>query len=629
MTYPARILLAFLCLTPTASLITAQSNKPPAEVAPRKITSARKAAESAAAELAAKERRATAVSLLISLADDARNFSDPRLRARIQARIADVLWYADPEQGRTLFRKAWEAAEVADQESDQKLQEEIRQQKSRTGGGFALDLPPNLRREVLRLAASHERALGEELLEKLKARQEEAANAAANKRRSNTSLSEALSQRLGVAQELFLSGDIERALQFADPALGVISMETVNFLSNVRERNTAAADQRYRAMLASAASNMQSDANTVSLLSSYIFAPHTFIVFTPDGVSSSQMGSTVVAADVPPDLRGAFFQVAMGILFRPQLPPDQDQSTSGIEGRYLVLKHLLPVFEQYAPASMVEAVRGQLAALSTTVSESARQRGDDRARPSVLTETRARDQEKLLLERVDRAKTGAERDELFLQLAFNAMGSSDLRARDFVAKIDESELRKGAQAYVDAALATGAIGEKKTEQALELARIGELTHLQRAWVLTECAKLLAKTDREKSLELLEQAAAEARRIEPSDPGRPRALMAVASVFQPIDASRAWDAAFEAVKAANSAESFTGEDGELTLRFQAKGHSAVYSNNVANFDVAGIFAALAGEDYDRAVNLARGFQGPAPRATATIAIARSVLSKKQK
>jgi hypothetical protein len=156
-----------------------------------------------------------------------------------------------------------------------------------------------------------------------------------------------------------------------------------------------------------------------------------------------------------------------------------------------------------------------------------------------------------------------------------------------------------------------------------------LTHLQRAWVLTQVAKLLAKTDRERSLGLFEDAAAEARRIDGSDPGRPSALMAVATVLKPLNATLAWDAAFEAVKAANSAEGFTGEDGELNLTFQSKGRSAAYSNDVADFDVAGIFAALAAEDYDRAVQLARGFQGAAPRAAATIAIARAVLKAKLK
>src|SRR5256885_9877847 len=114
---------------------------------------------------AAKERRARARALLVSLSTDARTFRDQMLRARSLARIADALWQVDPEQSRLLFRKAWEAAETGDQESDQKLEEEIRQQKSRTGGGYAISLPPNLRREVLRLAARRDRVLGEEFLE--------------------------------------------------------------------------------------------------------------------------------------------------------------------------------------------------------------------------------------------------------------------------------------------------------------------------------------------------------------------------------------------------------------------------------------------------------------------------------
>jgi hypothetical protein len=47
------------------------------------------------------------------------------------------------------------------------------------------------------------------------------------------------------------------------------------------------------------------------------------------------------------------------------------------------------------------------------------------------------------------------------------------------------------------------------------------------------------------------------------------------------------------------------------------------------DVDGIFTLLAGEDYDKAVTLARGFQSGAPRAHAVIAIAKSVLDEKKK
>ena len=125
-----------------------------------------------------------------------------------------------------------------------------------------------------------------------------------------------------------------------------------------------------------------------------------------------------------------------------------------------------------------------------------------------------------------------------------------------------------------------------------------------------------------------EASTEARRLDASDPDRPRALLAVASAYLIIDHPKAWDALFDAAKAANSAETFTGEDGQLTFRMNTKGMNAVNQSPVADFDLAGLFQDLAKADYDKAVELARGFEREAPRANAVIAIARSVLEEKK-
>src|SRR5262247_3626511 len=81
------------------------------------------------AERVLRERRANAQSLLISLASDADRYNDSKLRARTLARIAYALWDADAERARSLFRKAWDAAESVDQESQRKLQEDIKEQQ--------------------------------------------------------------------------------------------------------------------------------------------------------------------------------------------------------------------------------------------------------------------------------------------------------------------------------------------------------------------------------------------------------------------------------------------------------------------------------------------------------------------
>jgi hypothetical protein len=619
-----------VCLLLVVITSVAQSNKPASETAASKTTSSNKAAANAAADRAAKERRATAVSLLVTLADDVRNFTDQKLRARTQARIADALWDADPDQGRALFRKAWDAAELADQESARLMAEERQRQQSTTAG-FALTLPPDLRLEVLRLAAKRDRAMGEELLDKLKdAKKQETEDATSAPSALDTPT--AVKQRLRLANQL-LDTDVERAMQFADPALGAVTMEGLNFLSFLRDKNPAAADLRYGRMLAGAEANLQSDANTVSLLSSYLFTPHMFVTFLRSGgQESSQMNRPTPPPEVAPELRSAYLRVAAAILLRPLPPPEQDQSTSGIQGKFLAIKRLLPLFEQYGPKATADQLRGELASLGQGTGRDVADNdgdGDDFGlRRGITPDPDPADREKALLDRVDRAKTPAERNAIYLQLANINANKGDLRARDFVEKIDEMEMRNKVRPYVDVTLALNVVEKKDIEKTLAIARTGELSHIQRVWVLTQAAKLLPKSDREKSLEIIGEAATEARRIDPSDPDRPRALIAVANALLLSDAPRAWESVPEIAKAANSAEGFTGEDGRLTIRLQTPSMTSMRSSTVDDFNLTGIFKTLTQENYTEAVALARNFEGQAPRATAVISIARTILGEKK-
>lgn len=627
MSYCSLLILA--CLLIFSATTVAQPKDAPKAVV--KTTDGNvKPAKDPEAERILKERRANAQSLLISLAADARNFSDQTLRARTQARIADALWEADRERARTMFSAAWDAAEIADKEGRERLQQDIRQQQSKTGGGgFAVATPPDIRREVLRLAAERDRALGEEFLGKFKEQKEREAGDVKNPSRNALGVDERVSQRLILAGQLLEAGDIERAMQFADPVLGEINMMSIDFLSTFREKDSAAADQRYAAMLASGPVNPASDANTVSMLSSYIFTPHTYIAFQGAGVSSSQMSRTLVPPDIAVGLRDAFFRTAASILMRPLAVPGQDQTTSGPDGQYLVIKRLLPLFEKYAPQETTTALNAQLEVLRSVASNNALQRDDESVNRGLGPEKPALDREQSLLDRINRAKTSAERDQINLQLALFLAGKGEMRARDYVNKIDDAEMRNNARAFVDASLSTKAINKKDTDRALELVRIGDLTHLQKSWVLAQTAKLFVKTDRDRALSLIDDAASEARRIDVSDPDSPRAFFGVTNALLTVNRAGAWDAMSGAIKAANSAQSFSGDDGHLNFRMIGKGMNAVSQNPVADFDVAGIFKVLATEDYERAVELARGFEHEAPRANAVIAIALSVLKEKKK
>lgn len=578
------------------------------------------------AELELQQRRNRARSLLISLSSDARTFNDHTLRARSLARIADTLWQVDTDQARLLFRKAWDAAEVADQESDKKLQEEINNQKTRTGS-FVITFPPNIRSEVLKLTARHDRAMAEDFLAKLISAKGDVPNSATTRRDPLSDRpDQATSQRLAVATELLKADQTERALQFATPVIAVVSPGTIDFLSDLREKNSTLADSAYLALLTSSLNSPQSDANTVSLLASYIFTPHMYMTFSGAGASVSQRGSNIIPATVTPELRTTFFQLAATVLLRPLPPTEQsDQSSSGVDGKYLVIKRLLPFFEQFASAELVETLRGHLNALNPNVSNNARRREDDWINRGINPDKPPAEREQEILDQIDRVKTSAERDSLYLQLAFMLSRQGDMRARDITGKVENPETRKQAQGFVDSALANYYVDKKLSDPALELVHKGELTRFHKSWILTECAKLFAGTDNTKALELIDEATDEARRIEPSDAAFPRALLAVANAFKAVDNTRVWDATFDAVKAANSAEGFTGEDGQFIFRFASRGNNAISNRSVPDFDLAPIFRDLAMLDYDRAIELAKGFQAEGPRAIATIAIARAILN----
>ena len=82
------------------------------------------------ADAEAAQQRTVAISLVTSLADEARSFKDQTRRARVQARAADVLWDTDPDRARELFRRAWEAAEIVDAEAAKKRAEDMKRMES-------------------------------------------------------------------------------------------------------------------------------------------------------------------------------------------------------------------------------------------------------------------------------------------------------------------------------------------------------------------------------------------------------------------------------------------------------------------------------------------------------------------
>src|SRR5438067_2542618 len=178
-----------------------------------------------------QQRRSIALSSLQSLAIETRSYRDEPLRARVQARVADALWDQDKEGARTLFRRAWDVAEG--------LETGTATAAASAPGRLAQNRPArpraNLRREILQLAAHRDRTLGEEFLRKLTAKDQAAPSNDTTANGPQMSSVE-MAERFNLAKSFLAAGEVERALQFADPALILTTDASISFLTSLREK---------------------------------------------------------------------------------------------------------------------------------------------------------------------------------------------------------------------------------------------------------------------------------------------------------------------------------------------------------------------------------------------------------
>jgi len=231
-------------------------------------------------------------------------------------------------------------------------------------------------------------------------------------------------------------------------------------------------------------------------------------------------------------------------------------------------------------------------------------------------------------EQLGRARSSEDRDEIYAAAAARLAPTGNKRAREFADCIDESQYRSRMRNYVDVELIKFAIRKKNAAEVAQLAVVGDLTHIQRSWSYTQAARLLLESERDRALDLLQKATDEAERIDAGDSDAIFALINVANQFLAVDHSRAWDVLNKTVKFANASESFTGDDIRMPSwsMIATRNGTRFVRLPDADFNFSRVLRALVYDDLFRSLELARGFKYEAPRAYATLAIAKAVLEK---
>jgi hypothetical protein len=636
MIYRASVCIAALCLlaltfahataqTPTV-ITTSSVAKESSEKGPQ---SKRRKSASTAAE------RDYAVSIVMSIANESDTFKDQALRVYIQAHAADALWETDSVLAHNLFLRAWKTADNIDREG-QRDAEEARTKLLTSHQGITFIPPaPNLRSEVLNLAARHDWRLGEDLLAEMEETKEQEATVGSNVPDDNkvsffdpTQPPPATARRLELAIELIKVGDVERAKRFADPSLDRVTSPSIMFISTLRQKDAAAADERYSRLLALTVNDPSSDATAISLLSSYVFTPNILVTATRRGRLSNDWGDIAPSADLPVTLRPDFLKVAADVLLRPILPSNQDRTSAGKAGTYFTIARLLPLFEQYAP-DYLPALNARLSILAPDTPEVYKNNDNGMLTLGLVPKTSGGDDLEYLLNQISHTVGDDARDLLYIKAIRAAATKGDSRIREFPDRIENADLRKWARPFADFVAVRKALAEKDVEGTVRIISAGGMSPIQRVWAYTEVASLLKQSDAHRATQLLNEATSQARSINSGEVDRIYALSCVASRFFVFDRERAWEIADDVVNASNTVPKFTPSDSRLAARLQARGVVTIVNVDVPSFNITSLFELLAKDDFQRAADMAYELKSDAARATVNLAIAHSLLTRQKK
>ena len=550
-----------------------------------------------------------AISLLRSLATETPGF-DAQIRFRIQSQIAGILWNYDKSFARSLFLKAWESAEAIDNTTRELA--EINSVTSR-----------DARRQVIQLAVQRDAFLAEELLARMAEKDEEKAEQANGSTESTAanSLSAADLDRFSVAGQLLADGKPDRAIEFLGGTLNRVVIPTLRFLSQLRGKDAAAADRLYLSLLSRVLEDPTSDANTVLLLSSYIFNPDLYVRIGNNGFPIFvQTGLGNSAGEPAAAVRSAFLNSAIQILLR----PTPDITAQRIN--YMAGTRLLPAFERFN-TNMAALIRVRLAELSASISANLKT-------PDVVNKLQQAidakgDNQSIqdILNKAAELPNSSARDRLYIQAAVLLAKHGDSRAKEIAEEISTEDLREKVRVFVIMALANSALNKNHTQTALDFARSENLGAIERLWIYLKLADLLGKKRTEDAIQVIFEALPIVRRMDRSA-NKARAMVAIAVLLIKFKPELSRPYVTEAIAAINNADPFDVENPVVEVLLKTPVGDWRSSYAIESFALTNLFSELGKQDFFEAINNANSLKGNGARSFAVTAVAQSALDQRE-
>lgn len=583
-------------------------------------------------------RRAAAIELITTTAENARTFKDLFFRPRVQTLAADALWPHDETRARAIFRRAWDAATAFDK-SEQEAEEK------ETGVASTL-LITEARDEVLRITAGRDPELAQTFLNELLAAKKDNETNEASAQQTPTArtpwreLSPAGQRRLALAYEMLKQNNHRAAAAIARPAIKEgAGGDTITFILRLREQNAEASDELYLLLLTTVARNLGLvDANDILLLSAPIVSPNLLVVVDNQGALQFRPLQIRATAISDERIRSVFFGLAQGFLLRSDVQTPPGGTLAEAIGRFFAIGRLLPSMEREWPPA-VAGLRMRSASLANQIGAARSESLNSQLSLTRMTSDQTEDPLRAQLNQLGRARDAAERDRISLDVVrkASALRLWD-RARRAAGEIENVELRRRALSFIAlnqiADLLRAYADDKETnfENLAKFVRSADVPAAAIAWGLAQTAVIATRQgDSKRAAAMLDEAEVLAGRTPAGTRERVAAYTAVTRLAVGIDVKRAWQLLPEIVRAINAVADYAGDENSIELSVTDDLDSETDSLSMSSdvFRVSGVFATMAALDSEKALTAARALGNELPQAFVSLAIARAMLSNSEK
>ncbi|HSB10893.1 MAG TPA: hypothetical protein VLM38_15510 [Blastocatellia bacterium] len=562
-----------------------------------------------------RQYNATIVSRLEQLADQARASENPAFAVRAQAQAAALLWSQNPEQARSIYRRAFESLAL---NASPKTTEPAGRPPKSEGAALRPALTTSekrqLRSELLNQITSHDPELAEELARELADSTELSKGACIdNSSPDCSSAAGGASATLGgpVAhtpreaaeqRELLMSAalqiverDPQQAMAFAQLSVALgISPNLARLLTLLRNADAERADLLFSNALQRVQQSSPADLNDIHTLGTYI-------VSTVNSPSKKPVSKTLV-------LR--FLNFAVTQVAQSESAPSQRDRRDESATLYFIGRQLADLSARYG-TDRLDRVRSYLTDASDGLAY------DPPVDPDLLKVKSPGDIAREAREAADETQ----RDSLYARAAIAWLTDGDVKEAQAAAlRVTDVATRDRVLVPVSRRFAS----EKRIEDAIDVARrVSDVTARADLLVLSSNAAI-ASGDKARAVELLNEAESCSMKASPSV-DRAQALIKTASSFSIIDSVRSFEVLESAVKAINEIIKQGPKDHQADIASRTKSAQPVTLDELCTASFENTLAELARVDFERALILAQQLAGDEAPVIAQLAVLRGGLA----